>query len=81
LEYVDTQTVELKRISVASMYKSQGFGKDMVRFLENQARKAGYERVILETTKKWSGVVQFYLKIGYSVTHEKNGDIYFEKLL
>lgn len=72
------KTGEIVRMSVARDMRRQGIGSLILERLIERARSKGYRRVILETTKTWSEVIKFYLKCGFQVTHEQNGDIYFK---
>lgn len=72
------ETGEIVRMSVAREMRRQGIGSLILQQLIERARSKGYCRVILETTKTWSEVIEFYLKLGFQITHEQNGEIYFK---
>lgn len=69
---------EIVRMSVARDLRRQGVGRQILQALLQQARTAGYPRVILETTASWSEVVAFYLRCGFQITHYQDGDVYFK---
>ena len=68
---------EIARMSVASDLRRQGVGGRILAELLHRARALGFRRVVLETTATWRDAVDFYLKHGFRVTHEKEGDMYF----
>jgi putative acetyltransferase len=75
------ELAEIVRMSVAVDLRRQGVGRLILGRLITTAEEKGYRRIILETTHTWKEVIAFYLKYGFKVTHEQNGDIYFEMLL
>ena len=72
---------EVVRMSVARRWRRQGLGQLILTSLEERAQARGAARIVLETTSDWREVVQFYLHSGYHITHEVDGDTYFEKSL
>lgn len=58
-------TAELKRMYARE--KSRGVGKRLVEFLEAEAVRLGYRKIILETGTVNENAVRFYLSNGYSV--------------
>lgn len=74
-------SLQVVRMSVARRWRRQGLGRQILAGLEARARELGAARLVLETTAAWGEVVQFYLQNGYRITHEQDGDVYFEKNL
>jgi len=70
-------TAEIVRMSVAAEMRRQGVGRRLLQALCECARARGYQRVILETTATWRGVIAFYQQFGFEITHEQEGDLYF----
>jgi putative acetyltransferase len=68
---------EIVRMSVAREMRRQGLGRLMLNRLVEQARAAGFTRIILETTDTWQEVISFYLGAGFRITHYADGDVYF----
>lgn len=62
----DGSTVEMKRLFVRPRYRGFGYGKAMVRAVEESARTHGYERVILETGHSQPEACSLYEAQGYS---------------
>ena len=69
---------EVVRMSVAADWRRQGIGRMILQAQVDHARQAGYQRIILETTETWQEVIAFYLRFGFRITHNKDGDMYFE---
>jgi GNAT superfamily N-acetyltransferase len=70
-------TAEIRRMSVARPYRRQGIGGAILAALIEDARSAGYRKLILETTSTWQDAVAFYGRHGFRMTHIKEGDTYF----
>jgi ribosomal protein S18 acetylase RimI-like enzyme len=75
------ETAEIVRVSVATGERREGLGRRLVSTLVEIARGWEAERVVCETTSEWASAVALYLECGFSVTHEADGDTYFERLL
>ena len=73
----DGGSAEVVRMSVARELRRQGLGRLILGRLVAEARRAGFQRVVLETTSTWSEVIAFYLHFGFRVTHQAGGDTYF----
>lgn len=69
---------EIVRMSVAKEMRRKGIGKLILQRVIHEALELGYRRIILETTNTWSEVIEFYLRCGFQITHEHDGDIYFK---
>lgn len=72
---------QVVRMSVEKRWRRQGLGQQILAGLEAGAMRQGARRLILETTSEWAKVIQFYLNSAYQITHSKDGDTYFEKIL
>jgi N-acetylglutamate synthase-like GNAT family acetyltransferase len=72
---------EIVRMSVLKEYRRRGVGKQLLQVLLKNAEEKGYQKIILETTKTWHEVIEFYLQCGFRITHEREGDTFFEMLL
>lgn len=65
---------EILRMSVSSTVRRGGIGKLIVEELLATARTWGATSVVLETTTAWTGVVEFYLRCGFEITHTEPSD-------
>ncbi len=68
---VDSTTIKLQRLVVLKQYRKKGYAKKILNYLENDASKLGYSRVIMDSALK---AVGFYEKNGY----KKVSDIFYE---
>lgn len=79
------RSAEIVRMSVAPAYRRSGLGRTLVRELVERARVWGMDRVVLETSARWTDVVRFYLGCGFTQTHFEDGefgrDAWFEMRL
>jgi len=73
----DGGVAEIVRMSVARDLRRKGIGSAVLRRLLDDAKSAGYRKVILETTSIWEEAIAFYNKHGFRVTHIRAGDTYF----
>lgn len=69
------------RMSIAPQLRRQGLGFLILDSLCMRAKEKGYRQVVLETTSTWKGVIAFYLRYGFKITGERDGDTYFELTL
>jgi GNAT superfamily N-acetyltransferase len=73
--------IEVVRMSVAKEMRRQGIGKQILTELCHFAGFAGFQRAILETTRTWNEVIQFYKGFGFEFTHFDGDDAYFSLML
>ena len=65
------------RMSVAAHLRRRGIGTLILRRLCEHARRAGYRRLVLETTSTWDDVITFYTRNGFRVVGSWDGDTHF----
>jgi GNAT superfamily N-acetyltransferase len=70
----DSATAEIVRMSVAEEAQRIGVGRELVGTLLATASSWGCERVVLETSSQWAGVIEFYLRCGFTVSHEVDSE-------
>ena len=82
---VDDNSAEIKRMSVASDERRSGVGAAIVDALLEVARSWSAQRVVCETSSHWSSAVEFYVRCGFRVDYEQEGnfgrDTYFSYTL
>lgn len=61
----DAYSAEIKRMYVRAAHRGQGYGRDLLRALEERARELGYRRVVLETGEAQPEAVALYTREGY----------------
>lgn len=57
----------LSKIYVASVNRRKGFGREMVAFLENLARKKALNKISLTVNRYNTNSIQMYEKVGFSI--------------
>ena len=70
---IDDETVEIRRMSVAPGHRHRGLGRAVVAELLATARRWERHRAVLETSSGWNGVVAFYRRCGFEITHHHDG--------
>jgi amino-acid N-acetyltransferase len=64
IEYPDDNIIEIASLRVQSFYNGKGVGRKMVEFAEIEAKKKGYNKIVLLTTQ---AVGFFQAKCGYTI--------------
>lgn len=64
-KFFDEESVELKRVYVKDDYRRKGIAREMIKQLEESARKQGYKRFVLETLDASVEAITLYSSIGY----------------
>ena len=76
---------EIKRMRIHPDYQGQGFGQQVLSYLEQKARDLGYKVLHLDTTDRQISAQQLYLKNGYAEVERKEWRgmtmIFYEKNL
>src|ERR687885_1580539 len=60
-------------MSVAREHRGQGLGRALVEHLLDEARRRGYRRVLVETTKEWHDAIRLYERCGF-VEHARDDE-------
>lgn len=59
-------TAELQKLYLADSAKGSGLGYELVRFIEDKMREAGYKQSYLETHDNLQAAIHIYEKCGYT---------------
>lgn len=85
LKSLDDSTGEIKRMWVAPEARGLGIARRLLEALEDQARRSGFSRVVLDTNRSLAEAQAMYRKAGYRETGSYNdnsyADFWFEKEL
>ena len=63
----DDENAEVKRVFVKEAYRGQGISYELMKMLEERARKKGFKYFILESGEPLVAAMALYRKIGYTV--------------
>ena len=63
----DDENAEVKRVFVKEAYRGQGISYELMKMLEERARKKGFKYFILESGEPLVAAMALYRKIGYKV--------------
>jgi GNAT superfamily N-acetyltransferase len=63
---IDRSTVEMKRMFVEKPHRGRGIGRALVTSLEDEARRLGASRIVLETGSRLPAAMALYRRMGYS---------------
>ena len=63
----DDEHAEVKRVFVKKEYRGQGISIELMKMLEERARKKGFKYFILESGEPLVAAMSLYRKIGYKV--------------
>ena len=69
---LDDENIRLMQVAVDTVYQGEGIGRELVKYAEKRAKKAGYSTIIMHAMLS---VVGFYEKMGYKA----EGDIFEEQ--
>lgn len=79
------EVAEVVRMSVMQEFRRNGIGGKILQSLCEEAKKAGKQRIILETTSTWQEVIKFYTGCGFQPMYKRRNkwgyDTYFVKNL
>jgi ribosomal protein S18 acetylase RimI-like enzyme len=64
----DANACEMKRLYLCPEFLGQGFGKLMAKHIIEDARKIGYERILLDTLPSMQAAQGIYQKLGFRET-------------
>lgn len=63
----DNECAEVKRVFIKMEYRGKGISKELMKRLEDIARKKGYCYLILESGKPLVAAMALYKKVGYRI--------------
>ena len=63
---LDARTCEVHRVFVLREYRRRGVASEILSYLQEEARRMGYELMRLETGKRQLAAMEFYARFGFS---------------
>lgn len=67
---------EVKRVYVIPKFRSHGIASDLLAFVEQEARRAGYDRLRLQHGADQPHALRLYRSAGYHAIDDYNGNVY-----
>lgn len=67
LHLADTETAQIRYMAVSPNYQGQGMGGKVLQYLENEGKKQGAKKIILQAREN---AINFYIAKGYTITGE-----------
>ena len=72
-----SKIAQIVRMSVDREWQRRSIGSQILSALCSIAYRKGCQYMILETTRSWLEVINFYERFGFQKTHYQGNDIYF----
>ena len=79
---IDSNTCELKKFYLAQEIQGQGSGSNLLQLIIQEATKAGFQKMLLQTDSTMKAAIHLYEKFGFHLlTNSRTGDqaLYYEK--
>jgi GNAT superfamily N-acetyltransferase len=78
LDFLDDTSAEIKRMWISPPVRGIGLGKRLLAHLEDQARRAGRSRVVLDTNGSLTEAIAMYEAAGYATIDRYSDNPYAE---
>jgi len=62
----------LHNVAVDPTRQGQGIGRELLRFVEEEAQRRGFRKVVLTTLEGMASNVALYTRVGYVITERVN---------
>lgn len=72
LHRLSDEVVELRKMYLLPLYRSQGIGKWMLHFLIQKAKELGYQKIELQTASVLQAAMALYRKTGFDEVTSSN---------
>lgn len=79
VDLLDADTAEIKRMWVAPSERGAGVGRRLLARLEDEARRAGRSRVVLDTNGVLAEAIALYRSRGYAAIERYNDNPYAQR--
>ena len=85
MKVISEKVAEIKRMRVETSLQRRGFGQKILDYLLLQAKKQGFERIILDTSDLQEAAKRFYMKNGFTEYNRKKWNgieiIFYERYI
>lgn len=65
LRSINSEECEMKRLYVRPKYRKEGIGRILVEKIISEARKIGYQKMVLDTLEKMNSAIKIYKTFGF----------------
>jgi GNAT superfamily N-acetyltransferase len=76
IKRLDAATAEVKRVFLRPAARGRGTGRALMRALEDEARRLGYERLRLDTGDQQPEALRLFRALGYREVPDYNGNTF-----
>ncbi|MBO7395095.1 MAG: GNAT family N-acetyltransferase [Ruminococcus sp.] len=73
---LENKSCELKSLYLLEQYQGMGYGKKMLIYAINQAKKHGYRKMFLDSLATSTKAIALYRKVGFNDTEKYNKSVY-----
>ena len=73
---LERKICELKSLYLLEKYQGMGYGKKMLIYAINQAKKFGYKKMYLDSLSTSTKAIALYRRVGFKDTEKYNSSIY-----
>ena len=73
---LESKCCELKSLYLLEQYQGMGYGKEMLIYAINQAKKYGYTKMFLDSLSTSTKAIALYRIVGFNDTEKYNSSVY-----
>ena len=73
---LENKSCELKSLYLLEQYQGMGYGKEMLIYAINQAKKYGYTKMFLDSLSTSTKAIALYRSVGFNDTEKYNSSVY-----
>lgn len=73
----DEGVMRVVRMSVQRERRRMGIASRILHVLLEEARRRGYHTIVIETTETWADAIGFYLRHGFCIVDQRDGEVHF----
>ncbi|MCR5816308.1 MAG: GNAT family N-acetyltransferase [Ruminococcus sp.] len=73
---LDSASCELKSLYLSAQYQGMGYGKKLLGYAIERAKKAGYKKMFLDSLSTSTKAISLYRRFGFVDTERYNSNVY-----
>ena len=78
---ISSEIAELRRLYIHSEFRGKGFGRKLIEVVIQFCNSEGFEKIVLDTTKRNSMAIKLFEKIGFKKTEKIEDKLFYCKSL